>query len=148
MPRTLRPKLPSAKLAGSRTVEPLMPLNRMKVSGVGVDLVSIDRIKKFMAIHRQRAAQRLMTEQERKLLDKRKLTPLYFSKLFAAKEAYFKAARKSWMGPDGFQSIEVRLQSGNRFVAFTQDSRREHCRGEFFRKGKYLGARIVLWKSF
>ena len=73
---------------------------------------------------------------------------LLFAKLLAAKEAFFKALGGSWMGLEGFQSIEIRLEAHNHFrvqsslSGFRPPMKAE---GQFFQDRERVGAQVILW---
>lgn len=67
------------------------------------------------------------------------------SRLFAAKEAFFKALGKPWMGVEGFSKIDVEFLAHNRFVA-TWNEKNKEAKGSgcFFQHEKFVGAQVIL----
>ncbi len=110
--------------------------------GLGIDLLSLSRAKNFLNSHSLKKIGRLFTDNERKKL--RRLSPRAFSRLFTAKEAFFKALGKSWMGLEGFGTIEVRELSRDRFQAVSEGRVGE---GSFFEDKNWVGAQVVLWNE-
>ena len=122
--------------------------NRCKhLVGVGIDLVDLTRIQKFLKKNGNKAASRLLAESEKKSFQSSKNNPILFAKLFAAKEAYFKATGSSWMGLEGFQAIEVRCFPRDRFEVQSSilGPRKGKADGRFFRHQKLMGAQVILW---
>ncbi len=124
----------------------------MKVLGVGVDLVSITRIQKFLSQHPPARVARLLSETEKKRYRRKKLSAHTLAKIFASKEAFFKTLDEPWMGLEGFSSMETEFLSGGRFLiktvsgALAKNGPRE-AEGTFFKAGKLLGAQVVRWQS-
>ncbi|MCM8775599.1 MAG: 4'-phosphopantetheinyl transferase superfamily protein [Candidatus Omnitrophica bacterium] len=118
--------------------------------GSGIDLISVYRVRQLLARHRRDALHRLLTLQEKKQYGRQILSPLQFSKLFAAKEAFFKAFGKAWLGLEGFQKIQCTLLPDNGFRAESLlDDQTKTCEGigHFFRRGALVGAHVSVWKS-
>ena len=116
--------------------------------GVGIDLVDLSRSGRFLRTHRKRAYERLLTSKEKMEIGQKRISPLEFSKRFAAKEAFFKALGSSWMGLEGFGGIEVKCLSHDRFrVKSLASSAFPNAEGEgrFFRFQKWVGAQVILW---
>lgn len=65
--------------------------NRMKVIGIGIDVVEVDRIKSSVEKFSERFLNRVFTESEQKYCYKQKMPELHLAARFAAKEAIAKA---------------------------------------------------------
>ena len=117
-----------------------MKLSYRRFKGVGIDIVKLSRARDFLNRHRETIKKKLLDKSE-----KFRLTPLQFAKLFAAKEAFFKARGADWMGLEGFSQIRVAPLKGNRFIASSevQGSRLEG-RGRFFRLPNHVGAEVII----
>lgn len=117
-------------------------------AGIGIDLISFSRAKTFLEKHRRRVLGRLLTVREGRHYRKNTLSVLEFCRLFAAKEAYFKACGGVWMGLEGFSSIDVEPFGGGRFRASSATLRPKAGRdgeGCFFRHGDLVGAEVIVW---
>ena len=120
----------------------------MKVTGIGIDLVDISRIRRFLQDNRPSIG-RLFSESEKTSLKLKNISPLKFAQFFSAKEAFFKAAGGSWMGLEGFSNIEVKCLSRDRFKvsSFAGKQIEGRAEGNFLRGRGWIGARLVLWNS-
>ena len=125
----------------------------MRVLGLGIDLISLSRARQFLKENRPRAINRLLTHPEKRRLRNKSLTSLQFSKMFAAKEAFFKASGESWMGLEGFRSLEVKFLAHDKFQVrslkpnrFATLKHREVI-GRFFHNGIFLGAQVILYSK-
>ncbi|MFA6599904.1 MAG: 4'-phosphopantetheinyl transferase superfamily protein [Candidatus Omnitrophota bacterium] len=121
-----------------------------RCTGVGIDILARKRASVFLRRHGRRISGRLLSKRERAAFPGAKLTPLVFSRLFAAKEAYFKACGGTWMGLEGFSSIDVEFLSGRRFCAFSSSIRPRRGRtaeGVFFGTRDFIGAEILIWDA-
>ncbi len=114
----------------------------MRLLGIGVDLVSIPRMRQFLKRHGAKAV---------KLLDpqakSRKISALRLARLFAAKEAVFKALNRSWMGIEGFQAIQVKSSHSSGFrveCAFLPKG--AQVSGRFFDCEGLAGAQVMIWR--
>ncbi len=121
-----------------------MPWSRLR--GVGIDLVSVGRMRRFLKRHPQDAFQRILSTRERKNLRSQRLSAIGFSKIFAAKEAFFKALNRPWLGLEGFASMSVRFLDPNRFQIRAR-AFRGLSEGCFFGDRKWVGAQVILWKA-
>lgn len=81
----------------------------MTLIGIGVDIVSLPRVARFLKDHSDRL-DRIFTVRERKLLAGRRSRVEPVARLLSAKEAIFKALGGSWMGIEGFRMIDVNLE--------------------------------------
>ena len=77
----------------------------MKILGVGVDIIKNDRIKNSIKNHKFR--DRIFSSNELKLSASSKNKIGYFSKRFAAKEAFAKALGTGFRNDLNFKDIEV-----------------------------------------
>ena len=120
----------------------------MRLIGIGIDIITLEKAKRFLKRHRKKILERMLTAGERKRLGKKKsLSPLHFSKMMVAKEAFFKAMGKSWMGLEGFGALEVKMASEDHFLiktvsASSPSSKPRQAAGHFFKTDKYLGAQV------
>lgn len=120
----------------------------MRLVGLGIDLVAVSRVKQFLKDHKRRALDRLLTESEKKLFSDKSLSALMFSKIFAAKEAFFKALGRPWMGLEGFGAIDVKLLPHGKFQVkslHAEGPRPPEGRGSFFQCEGLVGAEVILW---
>src|SRR5438874_124528 len=74
----------------------------MRLRGIGIDLVSVPRMRRFLKEHGKKAVRLLDPAQS-----SRKVSAAHLARIFAAKEAFFKALGRSWMGMEGFKDIQV-----------------------------------------
>lgn len=119
---------------------------------IGIDIVSLKRMERVLQKRGERVYERLLTPGEKANFLQRKNTgPAFFSKLFAAKEAFFKASRKDWMGVDGFSKIEIRLIGQDQFEArwVDESSGEKEITGQgcFFCDGDLAGAQVMVVNS-
>ena len=77
----------------------------MKILGVGVDIIKNDRIKNSIKNHKFR--DRILSSNELKLSASSKNKIGYFSKRFAAKEAFAKALGTGFRNDLNFKDIEI-----------------------------------------
>ncbi len=120
----------------------------MRLVGLGIDLVALSRVKQFLKDHKRRAMDRLLTLSEKKQFSKKSPHVLTFSKIFAAKEAFFKAMGKPWMGLDGFKAIHVKLLPHGKFQVESLHFEGRSplaATGSFFQCEGLVGAEVILW---
>ncbi len=77
----------------------------MKILGIGVDIIDNKRIQKF--IKSNKFKNRIYSAKELKLSEKTKNKVAFFSKRFAAKEAFSKALGTGFSGNLNFKDIEI-----------------------------------------
>jgi len=123
-----------------------------KPVGIGIDILSRKRADAFLERHRNRILERLLTvqEKERYLASGRKMSPLLFTKLFAAKEAYFKACGGDWMGIEGFGKIDIAVTRSDAFTAdsdIIQPPVPGVSAGAFITHPQYVIAEVVIWQA-
>ena len=112
---------------------------------IGIDLISLVRVKRFMKGNKVSRLKTLLSPQE--LKSSSRLSAANLAKMFAAKEAFFKAADLPWMGLEGFAGIEVKYLPQGRFrVKFTNSQHASGSEGTgcFFRTGNLVGAQVIL----
>ena len=121
----------------------------LELKGVGIDLVSLSRIRKFLNRHPSKISRRLLTKSERKKISSKRLSPVVLARLLAAKEAFFKAVGRSWMGLEGFGAIEIKGFAHGRFQVESKfpDGRFRKAEGAFFGTQKFVGAQVTLWSE-
>ena len=140
----------------------MLPVKRrsLALKGVGVDLISRRRVRRFLSRHRAYVLQRFLNRSEKREFGKISLQG--FAELFAAKEAFFKACGEAWMGLEGFQGMKIRRRMGDRFEMEWRPLRRSsrnssqkrpsHAErfyrgeGHFFRSGDLVGAQAMIWR--
>ena len=93
----------------------MIPSTRLKVplppiKSVGVDVVSLARVRTFWMRHHDRLG-KILTPVEEKFLQHKAEPWRGLARLFSAKEAVFKSLNLPWFGIDGFRMIEVSLGS-------------------------------------
>jgi phosphopantetheinyl transferase (holo-ACP synthase) len=115
--------------------------------GVGVDLVSRNRVKQFLFRHKDYVRERFLNSSERRSF--KHLSPQDFAELFTAKEAFFKACGEAWMGLEGFQGMRMKRCEGDHFeMEWRTGLTKKLYRGEghFFRSGDLVGAQAMIWR--
>jgi phosphopantetheinyl transferase (holo-ACP synthase) len=115
--------------------------------GVGVDLVSRNRVKEFLSRHGDYVRERFLNSSERRSY--KRLSLQEFAELFTAKEAFFKACGEAWMGLEGFQGMRMKRGEGDHFEMEWRTGRTgKFYRGEghFFRSGDLVGAQAMIWR--
>ncbi len=123
----------------------------MNLAGLGIDLIDLDRVRKFLKTHSHQKISRLLSAQEKKVFKRRRFSALLFAKFFAAKEAYFKTLNEAWMGMEGFASMDVKLRNTNTFQvklisgALGRKGSRP-AEGCFFYFSHYVGAQVINFK--
>ncbi len=99
-------------------------------------------MKRFIEQHGDRAVRLLDPSSSRK-----KISPARMARLFAAKEAVFKALGRSWMGMEGFKAIEVKGSQGSGFrVECPFLPKGAQVAGRFFTRSGLAGAQVIIWK--
>ena len=96
--------------------------------GIGVDLVSRSRIRKFLQRHGLYLKDRFLNSAEKKTYPQ--LSVVSLAELFTAKEAFFKACGESWMGLEGFQGMHMTARDQDYFEMEWQPSTGRSYRGE------------------
>ncbi|MBU9888956.1 MAG: 4'-phosphopantetheinyl transferase superfamily protein [Candidatus Omnitrophica bacterium] len=128
----------------------MLPVKRrsLALKGVGVDLISRQRVRRFLSRHRAYVLRRFLNRSEKREFGKISLQG--FAELFAAKEAFFKACGESWMGLQGFRGMRMRRRATD---LFEMEWRPARCRkavyrgqGRFFRSGDLIGAQAMVWR--
>lgn len=121
----------------------------MRPIGVGIDILSLDRAKRFLTAHSSKQIQKIFTESERKKMGRELFSPPHFAKLFAAKEAFFKAAGGSWMGLPGFSRIQIQPFAKHRFKAVSPryQPKETTAEGCFFESPEWVGAQVILYHA-
>ena len=119
----------------------------MKIRGLGIDIVSLLRVKELFRKHPKEKICRLLCPAEKSRFRIKAMTPFTFSKLWAAKEAYFKAQGASWLGIDGFSLLEVKFLPHQRFrvKSLKLGERLKAVTGTYFTGLRWVGAHVILW---
>ena len=115
--------------------------------GVGVDLVSRNRVKQFLSRHGDYVRERFLNASERQSF--KRLSLQEFAELFTAKEAFFKACGEAWMGLEGFQGMRMKRYEGDHFEMEWRTGRTKKLyrgEGHFFRSGDLVGAQAMIWR--
>ena len=79
--------------------------NNMKILGIGIDIINNKRIKQ--SIKNNKFKKRIYSSKELKLSEKTKDKVAFFSKRFAAKEAFSKALGTGFSSNLNFKDIEI-----------------------------------------
>ena len=77
------------------------------ITGIGTDLVHIDRVKRVLDRHGERFVNRILTAEERVRFDRTQAKASHLAKRFAAKEAFSKAIGTGIRSPFRWHSISV-----------------------------------------
>jgi len=92
----------------------------LNIFGVGTDIVKNNRIKKL--IKNQKFINRVFTTSEIKISKKIKKKVLFFSKRFAAKEAFVKSLGTGFTHNINFKDINIsNKKSGKPFITLSKD---------------------------
>jgi holo-[acyl-carrier protein] synthase len=78
------------------------------IVGIGMDLISVDRVGRLIERFGDRALERLYTPEEVAYCRGRSAPHASFAARFAAKEALFKALGTGWAGGMAWWEVEVR----------------------------------------
>ena len=85
------------------------------IVGLGVDIVDIARVERMLAVHRERALQRLFTPNEERYCNAKRRPAQHFAARLAAKEAAFKALSGSEEARAiVWREIEIAIESDGR----------------------------------
>ena len=77
------------------------------ISGVGTDIVAVDRLRRLLERHGERALEKLLAPAERTDFEKAKEPARFLAKRFAAKEAFGKALGIGVASPATLPNIAV-----------------------------------------
>lgn len=122
----------------------------MRLAGLGIDLQSLARAEIFLKQHERKTVDRLLTAREKNRWRRVPMSPVLFSKIFTAKEAFFKALGRPWMGLDGFRNIEVTFLARDKFCVRTLERGGRSVRtgsGAFMRTPELTGAQVMIWEK-
>ncbi len=122
---------------------------RRYFAGLGLDLLRVARVQRFLKTYGSERFQRILTPLEKASLYKRKISALEFARRFTAKEAYFKSLNAPWLGVDGFSKIHVEMLSKNYFSASWINEKgvlEREASGCFFRGPRWVAAQVIRWK--
>lgn len=92
----------------------------MRIVGIGLDLVKIERIRALAERWRERFLERLYTESERRYCFERASPYASLAGRFAAKEAVLKAMGTGWSAGISWQDIQVVNDRSGKPVAQVQ----------------------------
>lgn len=92
----------------------------MRIVGIGLDLVKIERIRTLAERWRERFLERLYTEAERRYCFERASPYASLAGRFAAKEAVLKAIGTGWSAGVSWQDIQVVNDGSGKPVAQVQ----------------------------
>lgn len=92
----------------------------MRIVGIGLDLVKIERIRTLAERWRERFLERLYTEAERRYCFERASPYASLAGRFAAKEAVLKAIGTGWSAGVSWQDIQVLNDGSGKPVAQVQ----------------------------
>jgi len=79
----------------------------MRIHGIGIDVVEVDRIESAIARHGEPFLSRLFTDAERAYCGAQKRSALHYAARFAAKEAVSKALGTGIGGEAGWLDLEI-----------------------------------------
>jgi holo-[acyl-carrier protein] synthase len=79
----------------------------MRVYGIGIDVVEVERIASAITRHGEPFLARLFTPAEREYCESRKSSAMHYAARFAAKEAVSKSLRTGIGGNAGWLDMEV-----------------------------------------
>ncbi|MBX3740024.1 MAG: holo-ACP synthase [Akkermansiaceae bacterium] len=79
----------------------------MRIHGIGIDVVEVDRIESAIARHGEPFLSRLFTDAERAYCAAQKRAGLHYAARFAAKEAVSKALGTGIGGEAGWLDLEI-----------------------------------------
>jgi holo-[acyl-carrier protein] synthase len=79
------------------------------ISGIGTDIVAIERFQRFIDSSNTSLLQRVFTERERSVCSARKDSASCFAARFAAKEAFLKALGTGLRNGISWQDMEIAL---------------------------------------
>jgi holo-[acyl-carrier protein] synthase len=79
------------------------------ISGIGTDIVSIERFQRFIDENNSALLQRIFTDRERTLCSSRKNSASCYAARFAAKEAFLKALGIGLRDGISWQDMEISL---------------------------------------
>ncbi|WAC18193.1 holo-ACP synthase [Luteolibacter sp. SL250] len=79
----------------------------MRIHGIGIDVVEVDRIESAIARHGEPFLSRLFTDAERAYCAAQKRAALHYAARFAAKEAVSKALGTGIGGEAGWLDLEI-----------------------------------------
>lgn len=79
----------------------------MRIFGIGIDVVEVDRIASAIERHGDHFVAKLFTDAERKYCDAQKRSALHYAARFAAKEAVSKALGTGIGGQAGWLDLEI-----------------------------------------
>ena len=84
------------------------------ISGIGTDIVAIERFQRFVDDNNSTLLQRLFTERERALCSARKHSASCYAARFAAKEAFLKALGTGLRDGISWQDMEITLNDAGK----------------------------------
>ena len=120
----------------------------LRIQGIGIDLVDKKRVQKLIQQNPRPAVRALFTKLE---TQKIKFTsPRQFARLFAAKEAFFKAVGGVWLGLENFPKIKVHCFTKDCFqvespIYKVSPRHGVFAEGQFFECGTLVGAQVLVW---
>lgn len=116
---------------------------------LGVDLISLARIKKFLRQYSLRGIRRLLTLNEFRKAHSSKAKFLLLAQFFSAKEAYFKSLNRAWLGIEGFARIEITPLSSHHFEACwieENGNKKWPAQGSWASVSQHIFAQVVRWE--
>jgi phosphopantetheine--protein transferase-like protein len=120
----------------------------MKV-GLGVDILSLSRARKFLDSSRIEALSRVFSPREQKRFSSQSSVS-EFARIFTAKEAFFKAFQHPIAGVYAFHELEVKLLPKDRFEVKWKASDKSgtslKAQGCHFLTPEYVGAHVLYWR--
>jgi holo-[acyl-carrier protein] synthase len=98
------------------------------ISGIGVDIVEIERIRRILQNQGDRFVTKVFTPLEQEYCRKHRDPAPHYAARFAAKEAVFKAMGTGWAGGISWLDAEVRRQDRGAPILALSGEAAKHCR--------------------
>jgi holo-[acyl-carrier protein] synthase len=77
------------------------------ITGIGIDIILIERIKKLIDTYKNRFLERYFTESEIHYCNSKVHKHIHFAGKYAAKEAVYKALKMRWCSEFKWRDIEI-----------------------------------------
>ncbi len=120
----------------------MIPFSQKPV-GVGVDLISWNRIKRLLREHPLKSVARLLSSKEQAGYETAPRPVEFFARCFVAKEAYLKASENLGFDEGRLRDIEISMEGNSRFRAKGSYRNDRHAEGNFFPTPDGIGAKLI-----